>query len=89
MGLGDHGVGVGDLDADVVDGAGLTLVLDDDQLQRWVGDDEVREIEYGKQSLMPSDYDKTLTSTELRDLLAFLSRQGRRSDGDSAGRRRR
>jgi hypothetical protein len=24
---------------------------------------------------MPSDYDKTLTPTELQDLLAFLSRQ--------------
>ena len=53
--------------------------------------DELREIEYEKQSLMPSDYDNTLTATELRDLLAFLSRQGRRSDGDTgtSGRRRR
>jgi putative heme-binding domain-containing protein len=53
--------------------------------------EEIRNIEYGKQSLMPSNYDKTLSATDLRDLLAFLSRQGRRSEGgsDAAGRRRR
>jgi putative heme-binding domain-containing protein len=53
--------------------------------------DELRKIEYEKQSLMPSNYDKTLSETELRDLLAFLSRQGRQSasDGESGGRRRR
>jgi cytochrome c oxidase cbb3-type subunit 3 len=52
---------------------------------------EIRNIEYEKQSLMPSDYDKTLTAAELNDLLAFLSRQGRRSEpGENApGRRRR
>jgi len=50
--------------------------------------DELRDVQYEKQSLMPSDYDKTLSATELRDLLAFLSRQGRRSDGDSGRRRR-
>jgi cytochrome c oxidase cbb3-type subunit 3 len=37
--------------------------------------DELREVIYKKQSLMPSDYDKTLTPTELQDVLAFLSRQ--------------
>jgi putative heme-binding domain-containing protein len=53
--------------------------------------DEVREITYDKESLMPSNYDKTLSSTELRDLLAFLSRQGRQPSGGeaAAGRRRR
>lgn len=53
--------------------------------------DEVREIEYDKQSLMPTDYDKTLSAAEMRDLLAFLSRQGRQSDGTepTSGRRRR
>jgi putative heme-binding domain-containing protein len=38
---------------------------------------EVKEIEYGKQSLMPSNYDKTLDATALRDLLAYLSRRSR------------
>ena len=51
--------------------------------------EEIRDVEYEKQSLMPSNYDKTLTATELRDLLAFLSRQGQRSEGDMSGRRRR
>lgn len=37
--------------------------------------EELREVIYGKQSLMPSDYEKTLTARELQDLLAFLSRQ--------------
>lgn len=38
---------------------------------------EVRELEYEKQSLMPSDYDKRLTKAEFQDLVAFLSRQAR------------
>src|SRR5215831_1109743 len=37
--------------------------------------DELREVIYVKQSLMPSDYERTLTTEELQDLLAFLSRQ--------------
>ncbi|HKW96551.1 MAG TPA: c-type cytochrome [Bryobacteraceae bacterium] len=37
--------------------------------------DELRHVTYKKQSLMPSDLDKTLTAAELQDLLAFLSRQ--------------
>jgi putative heme-binding domain-containing protein len=51
---------------------------------------EIREIEYEQQSLMPTNYDKTLSAKELNDLLAFLSRQGRRSeaDGESSTRRR-
>ena len=53
--------------------------------------DELRTIEYERQSLMPSNYDKTLSATELRDLLAFLSRLGVRGAGtsQSGGRRRR
>jgi putative heme-binding domain-containing protein len=52
---------------------------------------DLRDIEYEKQSLMPTDYDKTLSATELRDLLAFLSRQARQPQGDTeaGGRRRR
>ena len=37
--------------------------------------DELREVIYQKRSLMPSDFDKTLTSSELQNLLAYLSRQ--------------
>jgi putative heme-binding domain-containing protein len=36
---------------------------------------ELRAVIYGKRSLMPSDFETTLTSAELQDLLAFLSRQ--------------
>jgi putative heme-binding domain-containing protein len=36
--------------------------------------DELREITYQEGSLMPGDYDRRLTSTEMQDLLAFLSR---------------
>ena len=39
--------------------------------------DEVAKVEYGSQSLMPYDFGKKLTSAELQDLLAFLSRQVR------------
>jgi putative heme-binding domain-containing protein len=38
--------------------------------------DELREIVYEPDSLMPSDYDKRLPPEEFQDLLAFLSRQG-------------
>jgi cytochrome c oxidase cbb3-type subunit 3 len=38
---------------------------------------ELAEVEYGTESLMPSDYGRTLTAGELQDLLLFLSRQVR------------
>jgi putative heme-binding domain-containing protein len=40
--------------------------------------EEIRDIEYGKESLMPANYDKTLTEPEFNDLLAYLTRLGRR-----------
>jgi putative heme-binding domain-containing protein len=36
--------------------------------------EELREITYRERSLMPGDYDRRLTSAEIEDLLAFLSR---------------
>ena len=39
--------------------------------------DDVAKAEYGSRSLMPYDYGKNLTTAELQDLLAFLSRQVR------------
>ncbi|HYM10937.1 MAG TPA: c-type cytochrome [Bryobacterales bacterium] len=66
----------------------LQLLDSHDRLQLFTRD-ELRDVIYQKQSLMPSDYDKTLTPAELQDLLAFLSRQfthkaerRRRSDDD-------
>ncbi len=42
---------------------------------------ELRKIDYPSRSLMPADYDKTLTAAELEALLAFLSRQGETGGG--------
>ena len=39
--------------------------------------DEVAQIEYGTESLMPHNYGQILSSGEIQDLLAFLSRQVR------------
>ena len=52
----------------------LQLLDSHDRLQFFTSD-EWREVIYKKQSLMPSDYGKTLTPGELQDLIAFLSRQ--------------
>jgi len=37
--------------------------------------EEVRQVNYKKESLMPGDFDKKLAPAEFQDLLAFLSRQ--------------
>src|SRR5258708_1841052 len=39
--------------------------------------EELEQIQYEKESLMPYRYDKTLKADEMQDLLAFLSRQVR------------
>jgi putative heme-binding domain-containing protein len=52
-------------------------LLDAGQRLRMFARDELREVHYEKQSLMPADYDKRLAAAELDDLLAFLSRQAR------------
>jgi len=39
--------------------------------------EELEQIQYGKESLMPYHYSKTLKADEMQDLLAFLSRQVR------------
>lgn len=56
------------------DNFSLQLLDSHDRLRLFVRDN-LREIRNAKSSLMPSDYDKTLTPVELQDLLAFLSRQ--------------
>jgi quinoprotein glucose dehydrogenase len=52
-------------------------VLGNDGALHLLSRDEVKQIEYGKQSLMPTNYDKTLSPNDYRDLLAFLSRRSR------------
>ncbi|MEX2264344.1 MAG: carbohydrate-binding family 9-like protein [Bryobacteraceae bacterium] len=46
--------------------------------------EELKDVQYGNVSLMPRDFDKTLSAAEFQNLLAFLSRQARsraREDG--------
>jgi len=52
----------------------MQLLDSHDRLQLFTSD-ELREVVYKKQSLMPSNYGETLTPAELQDLVAFLSRQ--------------
>jgi len=52
----------------------LQLLDNQGRLELFTGD-ELREVIYGKRSLMPSDFEKTLTSADLQGLLSFLSRQ--------------
>jgi hypothetical protein len=40
---------------------------------------KLRRVVVEPRSLMPTDYDKRLTPDEFKDLLAFLTRQGRRA----------
>ena len=56
------------------DNFSVQLLDSHDHLQFFTSD-ELREVIHKKQSLMPSNYDKTLTPTELQDVLALLSRQ--------------
>jgi putative heme-binding domain-containing protein len=58
----------------------LQLLDSHGQLQLFLRDN-LRDIHYGKSSLMPTHYGKTLTPTELQDLLAFLSRQADKKAG--------
>jgi len=54
-------------------------VLDEAGKLRLLARDEIRGIEYSEQSLMPSAYDRTLSPDEFRDLMSFLTRQGRQT----------
>jgi cytochrome c oxidase cbb3-type subunit 3 len=47
--------------------------------------DELREVVYKSESLMPGNYDRVLTAVELQDLLAFLSRQAIHKIQDGTG----
>jgi len=54
----------------------LQLLDSDEHLQLFTRA-ELREVRYKNSSLMPANYDKTLSPAELQDLLAYLSRQAR------------
>lgn len=51
----------------------LQMIGDDDRLYLF-SSKEIDKIVYGEKSLMPTDYDRRLSESEFRDLLAFLSR---------------
>lgn len=51
-------------------------VLDTNGKLHLLSREEIKKAEYRKQSLMPADYNKTLSAAEFEGLVAFLSRQG-------------
>lgn len=53
----------------------LQILGDDDKLHLLVPE-EIRTLEVGETSIMPTDMEKRLSPTEFQDLLAFLSRLG-------------
>lgn len=53
---------------------GVEMIDGNGELHR-ISMDTVREVILSKDSPMPADYKERLTPTEVRDLLAFLSRQ--------------
>jgi putative heme-binding domain-containing protein len=57
-------------------------VLGDDDWLHLLTSDEVRKIEYGEKSLMPTDYDKRLSESEFQNLMAYLSRLTRDGEED-------
>jgi putative heme-binding domain-containing protein len=52
-------------------------ILDQKNKLHLLDKQELRAIEHGKRSLMPHDYDRTLSAAEFQDLIAMLSRQAR------------
>ena len=60
------------------DGYSLQMIGNDQQLHSF-DRAKLRRIDIEPKSLMPTDYGKRLTTEELKDLLAFLTRQGTKS----------
>ena len=66
------------------DSYSVQIMGDDQQLHLFQRDDLSR-FDVDAKSRMPTDYDKRLSPDEFRDLLAFLTRQGRPAQTASAG----
>ena len=70
-------------DGTIVDGVllnedGYSLqMIDKDQQLRLFDKGKLQNVTVEPRSLMPTDFDKRLTPEEFKDLLAFLTRQGR------------
>jgi cytochrome c oxidase cbb3-type subunit 3 len=58
------------------DGYSLQMIGNDQQLHLF-DKSKLRNVKVERKSLMPTDYDKRLTRDEFKDLMAFLTRQGR------------
>jgi len=58
------------------DGYSLQMIGNDEQLHLF-DRSKLRKVVIEPKSLMPTDYDKRLTPAEFKDLMAFLTRQGR------------
>ena len=58
------------------DGYSLQMIGNDQQLHLF-DKAKLRKVAVEPRSLMPTDYDKRLTRDEFKDLIAFLTRQGR------------
>jgi hypothetical protein len=58
-------------------------ILDKDGKLHLLHGDAIKKVEFKEKSWMPDDYSKRLTPTEIRDLLAFLSRQSDRPRTES------
>ena len=58
------------------DSYSLQMIGNDQQLHLF-DKSKLRNVKVERQSLMPTDYDKRLTPDEFKDLMAFLTRQGR------------
>ena len=50
-------------------------VLDRQNRLHLLNREELRDVDYGRKSLMPNDYGERLTPGQLQDVLLFLSRQ--------------
>ena len=61
-------------------------MIGNDQQLHLYDKSKLRKIVVEPKSLMPTDYDKRLTPTEFKDLMAFLTRQGIAPAAAPAGR---
>ena len=52
-------------------------LLDEKSKLHLFAQEDLRSVVYGAKSLMPNNYDKILSSSQLQDLVAMLSRQAR------------
>jgi hypothetical protein len=67
------------------DGYSLQMLGNDQRLHSF-DRAKLRRVDIEQKSLMPTDYDKRLSTDEFKDLLAFLTRQGTKPPPPTPGR---